>query len=111
MNRGGRDLKVSLYVGFGGRPPVDLGVVVNEGEKLPLPWRVVGNHSEFPLEYAVEDGRKQCVVLGGDCRLERFQFNGLQDIGEAMPLKPPRYSCHAWLFALYENPTNTETGR
>jgi len=27
-------------------------------------------------------------------------LDGLQDIGETMPLRPPRYSYHAWLFAV-----------
>lgn len=73
MHRGGRDLKVSLHVGFSRRPPVYLGVVVNEGEKLPLPWREVVSHSQFSLEGFVEDRGQHRVEFGGGFSLERFQ--------------------------------------
>lgn len=70
MNRGGRDLKVSLHVGLGRRPPVHFGVVVNEGEKLSLSWREVAGHSQFSLEGCVEDGGEQRIEFGGGLGLQ-----------------------------------------
>lgn len=70
MNRGGRDLKVSLHVGLSRRAPVDLVVVVNEGEELALPWREVAGHSQFPFECHVEDRGQHRVKFGGGLGLE-----------------------------------------
>ena len=46
MNSRGRHPKEPLYVRLGRRPPMDLSVVVDEGEVLALLGGVFGSHSE-----------------------------------------------------------------
>ena len=55
QDRRGRDPDVALHVGLGGRSPVELGVVVDEGEELALPWRVATRHLQLALERLIKN--------------------------------------------------------
>ena len=65
MYRGWRDLEVALYVRLGGGVPVELGVVVNEREVLPLLSRV-SLHGLQRVRLNAESGRLQhCAPHSG----------------------------------------------
>ncbi len=73
MNSGRRDTEIRLHLGLGRRPPVDLAVVIDERDVLPLPRCARRLQSEFPFECLVEGGGEQGVKLGGSLSLQPAQ--------------------------------------
>jgi len=70
MNGWGRDSEVYLHIGFGGRSPVNLRVVIDEGQKLSLPRCVSLCHGNVP------SGLKEAAVRIG--KVKRSMVSGLK---------------------------------
>jgi hypothetical protein len=53
--------EVLLHVGFSGRSSVNLRVVIDEGQKLSLPWSVSLCHRKVPIDFIT--GRQASMTV------------------------------------------------